>query len=609
MAGTGRSCQVSALAITSAKSPGNGAVPSGMTRDDARAIQGLAWPDVWSEDLELEVDAHPFDLRGREYERAILRDESKIIVVPKGAQLGFTTLFILKSCHAIIVRKKSVLYLLPLKAGSVQFVQSRIDPVLDSNKGLARRFSRTDNRVMKVTDKGVAWRIRGTNIPSELREAPADVLVLDERDVANEDNLDDAYARLDGSDYARVYELSTPTVDGHGVYADDGWESTDKMRWWVACPHCGSYQVIDFESNVMPWLGDTLEECEHSCRCQHCHKPLNDYDRANMNASGRWVPDEPGAGKRGYHLSQFNSPTKTMTDERLGILVNWFKGQTDAKKLKAFFNLALGLPYTAPGDKFTVELLDKCRGDYSVGGIPGGEQLCIGVDVGQDVLYVTIWIREGKKRTLWRAETVTADAKRKKWQVFNEDYLMQLSNWIAVVDAHPDKEEVEALSKMWSGRLWMGFEKDRPDQEATAKFQQAKWDEPAKVNIDRTMAFDSYIGLALNGNLRLPREARDLGAFMPGKPYNAFYHHHLQMTRVEQADASDRIIARWVNGKVRLETTTQKATAKAGNRPDHFHPSGMFGLVAGMTDAPLVVEPEVGELFRATGGLIGGRRR
>lgn len=578
-----------------------------MSRAEARAIQALAWPDIWALDLGLEVDAHPFDMRGREYERDILRDESKVIIVPKGAQLGFTTLFVLKSAHAVVKRAKSVLYLLPLKAGSVAFVQSRIDPILDSNKNLAVEFERVDNRGQKVTQRGVKWNIRGTNIQSELREVPADVLVLDERDVANEENLDDAYARLDGSDYARVYELSTPTVDGHGVYGDDGWESSDKMRWWVACCHCGSYQVIDFESNVLPYLGNDLDESQDACRCQHCRKPWSDVDRANMNASGKWVPEAPGANKRGYHLSQFNSPTKTLTDPRLGILVNWFRGQVDAKKLKAFYNLGLGLPYSAPGDKFTVELLDKARSDYTMGGIPDGP-VCIGVDVGQNVLYVTMWINKGKRRRLWRAFTVTGDGTRKKWQVFDEDVLQETTNWIAVIDAHPDKEEAEELSKKYSGRVWMGFEKDRPEQEETAKFQEAKFGEPAKVNIDRTMAFDSYIKLYLNGNAFLPRDAREIGEFLPGKAYNAFYHHHLQMTRVEQADTSERLVARWVNGKVQTDAATQKKTAKAGNRPDHFHHSCMFAWVASMQETPLIVEPEVGELFAAAGGLIGAGR-
>lgn len=592
------------MALIKGKTPANGANSRLPSRSEARAIQSLSWPDIWGEDLNLEVDAHPFDLRGREYERDILRDESQFICVPKGAQLGFTTLFILKSMHSIIKRNKQVLYLLPLKSGSVTFVQARIDPILDSNKSLAKEFSRTDNRSQKQTVRGTNWYIRGTNIHTELREVPADILVLDERDKANEENLDDAYARLDGSTYRRAWELSTPTIDGYGIYGEDGWESTDKMRWWVACPHCGSFQVISFDDNVLPNLGDTLQESQDSCRCTHCHKALTDDDRANMNATGKWVPEAPGAAKRGYHLSQFNSPTKSLAEPRMGILSSWFAGQVDVLKLKSFYNLGLGLPYTAPGDKFTVELMDSCRGDFALGGIPEGP-LFIGVDVGHDILYVTIWTQSKRQRRLWKVQTITSRAGETKWSIFERDILNSLSNWICVIDAHPDKEDVEALSIKYSGRLWMGFEKDRPDQEVTAKYQEAKWQEPAKVNIDRTMAFDSLIKSYLDGNSILPRDARDLGEYLPGKAYNGFYHHHLMMTRVQQADTSERMVARWVNGKV--HTDGKKTAPKSGNRPDHWHHADMFALVASMQDVPLSIASEVGEVFFAAGGLVSGR--
>jgi Phage terminase large subunit gpA, ATPase domain/Terminase large subunit gpA, endonuclease domain len=561
----------------------------------ADAVRSKAWPDFWAASLKLAVDGHPFDLRGREYEQAILRDESKSIIGPKGAQLGFTSCFIIKCAHAVVKRGWHVLYLLPLKAGSVQFVQGRIDPIIDSNKGLAGEFSRTDNRSQKQTRNGVNWYIRGTNIETELREVPADILVLDERDKANEDNLDDARARLSGSHVQRVYEISTPTVDGHGVYADDAWGASDQMQWWPACPHCSARQVITFDENVLPFLGDKIEDCHEACRCSHCHKPWTDADRANMNATGVWVPANPGAVQRGYHLNQFNSPTATLTDPKLGILVNYFKGQLDSKKLKAFHNLALGLPYAAAGDKFSPELLDRCRRDYLLGG-PFSGQLFIGIDVGHDVLYVTIWNRdphEPKKLRLWRVQIITGRGPRTKWQVLDEEVLGALGNWLAVCDAHPDKEQCEALSKKYGERFWMGFEKDRPEQHETANFIKPTYGEPTKVNIDRTMAFDSYIKQFLDGNMELPAEAREMGEFLPRLSYNAWYQHHFAMVRVEQPDAQEREVARWVNTK-----------GSGGKKPDHWHHSGMFGLMASFRETPLTIPEDVGAVLAAAGGLI-----
>jgi hypothetical protein len=518
--------------------------------------------------------------------------------VPKGAQLGLTTTFLIKCMHAIVNRRWNVGYLLPVKNGSVSFVQGRIDPIIDSSTALKDAFSRTDNRSQKQTHVGTNWYIRGTNIETELREFPADVLVLDERDKMNEDNLPHAFARLDGSKVQRVYELSTPTIEGFGVYRDNGWDSTDQMLWWVACPHCGSKQTLSFDEHILPFLGDSIEDSKLSCRCFHCHKHFSDEDRATMNATGQWVPENPSSEVRGYRINQLSSPTKRLADPQLGLLVNWFQGQTDVKLLKEFYNLGLGLPYAAPGDKFTSELMDKVRGDYASGGLPTGN-LYIGIDQGQDILHVTIFTHDNDgRRRLWDVRLITSQGARTKWEVLDEDLLSVLPQWLCVCDAHPDKESVENLSKRYQGRFWMGFEKDRPDQSETAKFFPHKWGEPASVNIDRTMAFDGLIKTYLDGMTILPRDARDLGERMPKLSYNGFYHQHLQMVRVEQPDAQGRMVARWVNGN------QEPGKQKVGKKPDHWHHADMFALVASMQRVPLHIPEEIGNVLTAAGGLM-----
>jgi hypothetical protein len=584
------------VAVAPVKTPGKRLKTSSVDRATARAVQALSWPDIWAEDLKLQVDGHPFTMKGREYERAILRDEHPRIYIPKGAQLGLTSTIVVKCAHVCDKRQKNVLYLLPLKAGSKMFVQARIDPILESNPALKHIFSRTSNVVQKQTIHGTNWYIRGTNIRTELREVPVDVLVLDERDVANEDNLPDAYERISGSHYARVYELSTPTVDGHGVYAEDAWYSSDKHRWYVRCPYCNAAQVLTFAENVEPWLGDTAEDS--LCCCSHCGTAFDDEVRAYMNGSGEWVPEVANADKRGYYLNQLNSPTKPLAS----MLQNYFLGQTDIKLLKSFHNNGLGLPFAAPGDKFSIEILDKARGAYQLGGIPDGP-VFYGVDVQYEALYLTGWTMRGKKMRLWDAQIVTSRGGRSKWTILDEDILPRTTSWIALIDAHPAKEEVEALCKKWGGRVWMAFEKDAPNQPETADFQTFKFGEVPKVNIDRTMAFDGYIKKFLDGLAELPRDARELGELQPRLSYNGFYHQHLQMVRVEQARGSEsqtsttaksynteQIIARWVKNKV----------------ADHWHHSSMFGFSATLRDVPLDIPAEVGDVLRAAGGFISG---
>ena len=534
----------------------------GISSEVARAVQRLSRPDVWALDLKLRVDGKSFSTVGREYIIPVIRDTSDRIVIPKAAQMAFTVTFLTRTIHWIVERKWTHLYLLPLKTGTTAFVQGRIDPIIDSTPGLKEHFQRTDNRMHKQTVNNVNLYIRGTNIETELREIPVDVEVWDERDKMVEDNLTEAEARMDGSPIKKLAMLSTPTVPGHGVDSEDEWYNSDMNLWHVPCPRCGRFQVLNFKENVK--LGDSPNSSV--IECMYCHKPFTDIQRAEMNAEGRWEPTNLLGEIRGYHISQLNSPTQTL--ERF--LKNYYEGQTKARKLKAFFNNQLGEPFVSYGDQFTPELLDRCiSSDHRLGGIPGST-VFVGVDVGT-LLYVRAdWLnRHGQRMTY-------------AFKIFNEfsqlnNFLSQLVNFVCVIDAHPEKRAARDLALAYPGKIWIGYEKDRPDQNEIAVFSPFRHRETPKVNIDRTLAFDSVIQQYMTGNVVLPPDAREIGEHMPRLPYNSFYYHMIQMARIEEEDAQGRIIARW----------------KKNKNPDHFHHADMFCYIATQKGPGLSIPGEI----------------
>jgi hypothetical protein len=93
------------------------------------------------------------------------------------------------------------------------------------------------------------------------------------------------------------------------------------------------------------------------------------------------------------------------------------------------------------------------------------------------------------------------------------------------------------------------------------------------VNIDKTMALDTFIQDMLNGNIVIPEDARDLGESMPRKPYNGFYHQLLQMVRVEEENTRGTLVGRW----------------KKNRNADHWHHAGMFATVAAQVKPQLSV--------------------
>lgn len=540
--------------------------PSNATVNRAKA---LSRPDVWARQLELKVDAKPFTTKGRKYIVAPLRDNSEEIVVKKAAQMGFTVGFILKTLHNVIERRWNGMYLLPFKQGARTFVQSRIDTILASSDMLSNKFSNVANVLHKQTDDNINLYVRGTNVATDLREVPVDFEIWDERDKFVETWLGDAQARMDGSSIARLVQLSTPTAPGIGVDNEDGWRASDQCRWEIPCPHCGRYQVLQWDENVK--LGDNY--LDTILECSACHKKITDGQRWEANNSGRWVPTHLDGRKRGYHISQLNSPTKPLSK----IFKQFFDAQVEVSRMRDFANLAMGETYAGKGDKFSESTLDRCvRRGLELRTVPSSA-IFIGVDQGAVLHCKASYLHRGE-RVMWDARIFRSWDKLEEW-------LRSLHNFNLVIDAHPEKTKAKELALKFKGKVWLGLEKDRPNQTEMCAFDEKKFE----VSIDRTMAFDQYIWDHERRIYALPVNARELGEEMPRKNYNGFYSHHFEMVRVPRELPDGTNVVRW------------EKTRNA----DHWHHAGMFELIAFQKKPKLAVP--VG-LVRAMndggGGLI-----
>lgn len=528
------------------------------------SVRALARPDEWAVRMGLRVDARPFSLKTREFARQVIRDNSREIVIPKAAQMTFTVTFVTKSLHNVVERGWNGLYLLPMKTGAIPFVQARIDPVIESNEILEAQFASVDNRLHKQSADGVNLYIRGTNIERELHEVPVDFQVWDEYDRMVMENLDVARHRMDGSDIRKLAILSTPTVEGYGVYAEDAWDISDQHRWEVKCPGCSRYQVLNFNEPALDYnnlkLGESAEDTV--LECAYCERRISDTDRIEMNATGRWVPCNLDARIRGYHISQFNSPTQPLYE----IMKDYFYGQREARKLKSFWNQNMGRAYTAAGDKITAELLDKCRGQaYRMGGIPN-TYLALGIDVGT-LIHVWCWhFSHTGQKLLWNIKLFST------WGEL-DNFLGSLTSWTGIIDAQPEKSKAQDLAMKYHGKLRVGFSEDREQASEMATFHPIKRGEVPRVNIDKTPALDTFIKDMLDGTVILPEDARELGENMPRKPYNGFYHQLLQMVRIEEENTRGTLVGRW----------------KKNRNPDHWHHAGMFATVAAQIKPVLYV--------------------
>jgi hypothetical protein len=167
----------------------------------------------------------------------------------------------------------------------------------------------------------------------------------------------------------------------------------------------------------------------------------------------------------------------------------------------------------------------------------------------------------------------------KLFRTFDEldKFLGSLVSWVGIIDAHPEKSKAHDLALKYHGKLRIGFSDDREQASEMATFHTLKAGEAGRVNIDKTMAMDTYIADYIDGRAILPPEARMLGEEMPRKDFNGFYYQHLQLVRVEEENTRGTIVARW----------------KKNRNDDHWHHAGMFATVASSQRPTLLVPRDI----------------
>jgi phage terminase large subunit GpA-like protein len=261
-------------------------------------------------------------------------------------------------------------------------------------------------------------------------------------------------------------------------------ETTDMREWTFECPHCGHRQPFLWEN--VEWSKDCKDENEqydfskvHATtvlRCASCNFYFDDADetRRRLNASGRFVPQNPRASREnvGFHWNAL----ATMSWGRLAEL--YLRAKQAARKgdtslLQQFYQKRLALPWREYLEDFKLEITTSGYrlGDLwcDEGGIDrfgkvvpppfaeGGRMVplrVVTVDCQIDHLFVVVrsWSAEGSSRLLWCERVLTfedIDALQKRFAVHSN---------LVFVDAGNATYEVY---KQCSERGWIALMGDR----------------------------------------------------------------------------------------------------------------------------------------------------
>lgn len=320
-----------------------------------------------------------------EYQRGIMDAISDLkqeqVVVMSAAQVGKSEIINNTIGMHIDISPCPMMMVQPTIDDGEEYSKDRLAPMFRDTPVLADKIftakSRTTGNTLRHKKfPGGQLFIGGANSPSGLASKPIRLLLLDEVDRYPQsagtegDPVQLAMKRTQNFWNRKIVMVSTPTIKGISRIEKAFADSTQE-EWCVPCPKCG--KITPFE-----WGNFFADDPAHVLyKCQCCGEASDEQEWHAGQSLGKWVPANPGARVRGFHVTAFSSPWTTW--EKL--VLEYQKAKRDGEEhIKVWWNTALGLPYEEQGAALDSEALETHREDYGAEVPDGALVLTCGVD-------------------------------------------------------------------------------------------------------------------------------------------------------------------------------------------------------------------------------------
>jgi phage terminase large subunit GpA-like protein len=239
-----------------------------------------------------------------------------------------------------------VMVCLPGEVSMNKWIAQKLQPMIEETPAVRQVLTSTSSRdganrrEFKDFTGGQLY-LEHAGSPARLKSTTVRTLLVDEVDefAANLHSGDDPVDLLNGRTSAfpgtskRLF-ISTPTIKGLSRI-ESLWDSSDQRRYHVPCPHCGHEQHLQWSGLQYQHHAGEVHSVGYAC--QDCGTLIEEHHKTAMIAAGRWVPGNPGAKTRGYHINALYY--QIGLGPRWADLVEmWIKAQNDPAKLKTFVN-------------------------------------------------------------------------------------------------------------------------------------------------------------------------------------------------------------------------------------------------------------------------------
>lgn len=349
---------------------------------------------------------------------AITDPTVETVSVKKSARIGYTKILDHVAGYFIHQDPSPILVVQPRVEDAEDYSTSEIEPMLRDTPVLAdivgdlKKKDSKQKILKRVFRNGASMAFVGANSPGGFRRITARIVVFDEingypvQGAGEEGDQVKLGVKRSESFWNRKIVLgSTPTVKGFSRITKS-FEKSDQRYFYVPCPHCGEYQVLEWGGpdtpHGMKWDKDENgvglpETAYYVCRHNGC--VIHDADKPEMIEQGEWRATKPFNGHAGFHIWAGYSLFPNAAWPKL--VEEWLEVKDDPLGRQTFINLVLGEDYEDRGENALSEGRLAARGEVWAAEVPDGVAvITVGVDT-QDYRFECEVVGWGHNEESW----------------------------------------------------------------------------------------------------------------------------------------------------------------------------------------------------------------
>ncbi|MDE1476225.1 phage terminase large subunit family protein [Xenorhabdus bovienii] len=302
------------------------------------------------------------------------------VSVQKSARVGYTKILDHVIGYYLSHDPSPILVVQPREEDAEDYSKTEIAPMLRDTPVLAEitgdsKAKDSNQTIRKKTfSNGANLTLIGANSPGGFRRITSRIILFDEVDGypsggagAEGDQISLGIKRSETFWNRKIVIGSTPTVRGTSRI-EKSFEESDQRYYYVPCPHCNEYQVLEWGGPDTPY-GMKWEKDEDGVGisdsayyvCRHNGCVIQHSEKTWMVQNGEWRATKPFNGHAGFHIWAGYSLFSNAAWKYL--VAEWLRVKDDPLLRQTFINLVLGETYEDRGEKALSErkLLERCE--------------------------------------------------------------------------------------------------------------------------------------------------------------------------------------------------------------------------------------------------------